>query len=107
MILTSVLLPAPFSPQMARTSWASSERLTFLRTAFGPNRLVTPATARTDIRFGTGSVRAAGSEFVEVGLGDPIHRDEFVLLQRRTVEKGGELLRSELGFLGRDLRRGA
>ena len=49
MILTSVLLPAPFSPQIARISWASSARVTFLRTSFGPNRFVSPSTARIGI----------------------------------------------------------
>src|SRR6202022_3475780 len=120
-ILTSVLLPAPFSPQIARISQASSASVTFLRTSFGPNRLVSPSTARTDIELVKPAgdacdlstneqitakhalIRAARGEPSDVLLGDAVDRHNFVFLQLPAIEVGLDLLRRHLCLFRGDL----
>src|SRR5258708_15341169 len=99
---------------MARISCAPIDSVTFLRTSFGPNRLVTPSTARmgcpTGIRINAAPsvlVRAAGSELIEVLLADPVHRHELVLLHLLAVEMPSHLLRRGLALFRRDLLTGS
>src|SRR4029079_4887111 len=95
---------------MARISCAPIESVTFLRTSFGPNRLITPSTARmgcpTDMQISLRPrrlVRAAGGELVEVLLVDAVHRHELILLYLIAVEMRSDLLCRDLGLFGRDL----
>src|SRR5258708_39060814 len=97
---------------MARISCAPIESVTFLRTSFGPNRLITPSTARmgwpTGMRIRLRPrrlVRAAGGELVEVLFADAVHRHELIFLNLLAVEMRGDLLCRDLGLFGRDLRR--
>src|SRR3954452_14794978 len=96
---------------MARISCAPIESVTFLRTSFGPNRLVTPSTARMGCPTGMLITRhprclvgAAGGEFFNVVLFDAEHRHQLVFLQLLAVELADHLLRRDLGLFGRDLR---
>src|SRR5687767_15860207 len=71
MILTSVLLPAPFSPTSACTSPRSSEKLTASSAVTPAKRLTIPSMRRTGL-LGTGhgvrGTRQAGKR--EEGRGD-------------------------------------
>src|SRR6186997_765424 len=96
---------------MARISCAPIESVTFLRTSFGPNRLVTPSTARMGGPSGmrvakAPSVRATGGELVDVLLVDSVHRHHLILLHRFAVEMTGDLLGRSLGFFRGNLGGG-
>src|SRR3954463_16313934 len=98
---------------MARISWEPIDSVTFLRTSFGPNRLVTPSTARMGCPTGMRLtrlphwlIRAAGGELLDVVPGDAMDRHHLVLFQLLAVEMRCDFFRRDLGLLGRNLGGG-